>query len=275
MSFKRILLLMRTEWATKKKLFLAILTGACLLTIFLCLSGKSSFDTSLFSQQPFSNQLNYKFHFTWFPTFLYATGVILTSLMWYDYKKGQSRNFHLTIPALQLEKWFAKVTTYSFIIPLVLLLVYQVLAVVLNQYRANEGILLVPLSLTDPYLWVIVKNYIIWHAIMIIGAAYVQQFTLFKVGLIIIPIIFLGRFFTEISAIFFLENKYAALQPGFPGPINAGRLQSILYNGGLQCSDCRYVEEVLSSPNLPLSVSLGLLFIAYFISFQTVKKIES
>ena len=257
-------------------LFISILTLS-FLDYFFQLNLLNIFNNPLAPNGSFGNDIRYKYHFDWFPGFLYLLGLSITSLAFHEYRKGISRNYHLTIPANIEEKWTAKFILYAIIFTVSIILVYQLYASFINRMALNNGIILVKMGLADPYLWNLIKSYLVIHSIFFLGAAFLQRYTYLKIAAITVTMFYSTIWLVEFTLKLILNNA--------PEPEGSNRISnfsssenyaSILAEKGWQLTE---IEGSISSTIQHYNTSsyLGLLVILFCLglSFLRFKEMES
>ena len=181
-NFRRIYYLLRNEIWIKWRMYLGLFIISCLLSALVYIA--PSHDISQLSTSnpsPFYNPgqttfrangsvINYytgyyisdlKYHLLWFPQLLFGLGVAFTSLTFWEYRMGNTRSFHLGVPATLFEKFFAKVFLTFFIFPAFFLVCYRLYLNITHTLGPKYGVAYIDIGWLDPYIWKYIGYFII------------------------------------------------------------------------------------------------------------------
>lgn len=200
-NIRRILYLLRNEIWIKWKMYLGLFLVSCLLSVLVYIA--PSHDISqLSASRPstYSNTIqttftmngsvqtsfngyyisDLKYHLLWFPQLLFGLGIIFTSLTFWEYRIGNTRSFHLGLPATLFEKYFAKVFLTIIIFPLFFLICYHLYLNVTHSLGPKFGIEYIDIGWLDPYIWKYIGYFIILQTIFLLGAITYTKYSLVK-----------------------------------------------------------------------------------------------
>jgi len=278
-SISRIGKLLRIELEVKGKLISMLFIAAVALTIYI------TFDTGNPNTFPGANNdalafikpkgVLQKFHFNWFPTFLYGLGLAITSIMFYEYRGGKSRNFHLTIPASLSEKWWSKIIAYILIGNLVIILSYQLIGAIINRLALSKGLINCELGFFDPYLWTVIKGYLCIQALFVLGAVFSQRFSFIKTGVVLIALTTVCKWLTYTTSNSILEKSEGSI-PFFNTSGSYNSLYSVLSSKGLSFNGPESIISVFSHPSyLSWIIVIASMIAIYIISYIRFKELES
>lgn len=130
-----------------------------------------------------------KFHLYFFPFSLMLGGFVLTSLSFWEFSKKASRQFYLSLPASNLEKLVSKWLLTAVFFSLVWLGAYQLFEAFAQFYMSAQGFTMVPLAVTDLWVWRWIGLYIGLQSTFLLAAAAFSRFTLFKSLLVLLSVV--------------------------------------------------------------------------------------
>ncbi|MFT4567357.1 MAG: hypothetical protein ACI9FN_002323, partial [Saprospiraceae bacterium] len=121
-----------------------------------------------------------KYHLLWFPQLLFGLGIVFTSLTFWEYRMGNTRSFHLGVPATLFEKYFAKIFLTTIAFPLFFLLYYHLYLNITDSLGPKFGIEYVDIGWFDPYFWKYIGYFIILQVFFLVGAITYTKYSLIK-----------------------------------------------------------------------------------------------
>ncbi|MFT6807095.1 MAG: hypothetical protein ACJA01_000313 [Saprospiraceae bacterium] len=201
LNFRRIIYLLRNEIWIKWRMYLGLFIISCLLSglVYVAPSHDIS-QLSTSSPSSFSNSIqttitangsvitsyngyyisDLKYHLLWFPQLLFGLGIVFTSLTFWEYRMGNTRSFHLGVPATLFEKYFAKIFLTTIAFPLFFLLYYHLYLNITDSLGPKFGIEYVDIGWFDPYFWKYIGYFIILQVFFLVGAITYTKYSLIK-----------------------------------------------------------------------------------------------
>ena len=142
-SIHRIRLLLRQEWAEQGRFLLFVLLGLTLALVGVMLWGQNQ-SWAQITRSPSYNreELAFDQFFAYINSFfiwLIPTMTILPSLAFGAFRRKENARWYLSLPTTQAEKWLSKVLIYLLMVPLVLTLIYLLVANVHLAFLSTSG----------------------------------------------------------------------------------------------------------------------------------------
>lgn len=170
MNINRIAYLIRNEWTIKWKLYSMILVGATIYS-FINFNNQGNLSSWLsipdisttFSRgssltistlTPFFTAKSQLYHLDFMPPLFVTIGVVIISLVFWEYRQGSTSNFHISLPASQNEKWLAKFLFAIVLYPAVFFLAYQIYQSITHSMAlSSSGKHITTMGVFDSYRW--------------------------------------------------------------------------------------------------------------------------
>lgn len=205
---KRFGLLLRKEWRADHRTLLIIVA---LVITFLLLNAL------VYSDDP-DNGPQW-FNRIWYPVILYLGGFLFTSLSFHELVADAQRQFYLTLPASNLEKFASKWVVTAIFFPIAYTLLYQVVALgigVAAKYYSG-GYELEQLSLFGDFQRFHIRLFMVFQSVFLLGAVVFQRYSIVKTtfSLMIVGVgllVFLYLCLRLVCPEYF--NGFAMVEPG-------------------------------------------------------------
>lgn len=185
LNLSRMTKLMKRDWVLYKK---PVLYGLAALIIFLL--GSIILEVMVTGYQ----ELDIMFYFNLYQVFLLAGGLLLTSIVMWEFKSPESRIEYLAIPASNLEKtvsrWIYTLILYPLVLTLIFFLLYTITSTLHGAVRWNR-----PLGDFSEYM---TRAYLVGHSIVFVFAIWFNKYVLPKGALLSLLVILIGAFIAAI-----------------------------------------------------------------------------
>lgn len=155
------------------------------------------------------------FHYSLFPFSFIAIGLVLTSFSFREMNSPHERQFYLSLPATNLEKflvrWFEMVVLY----PLFYIVLYYIFSLIFNTLTARYfGSIYDAFQPFSINVYVFFRVFLIAHSIFFLGAIAFQKYNFFKTaffsfGLFILSVLIFVVLFRITFASFFGEGLFS------------------------------------------------------------------
>ncbi len=167
---KRFGLLLRKEWRDNHRTLLIIVA---LVIAFLLLNAL------VYSDDP-DNGPQW-FNRIWYPIILYFGGFLFTSVSFHELVADAQRQFYLTLPASNLEKFASKWVVTAIFFPIAYTLLYQLVALAIGVVvKAYSGYEFEQLALFGDFQRLHIQMYIVIQSAFLIGAVVFQRYSIVK-----------------------------------------------------------------------------------------------
>lgn len=178
------------------------------------------FTVSLLTSLVWAADQDPEFHQIFYPIILLGGGFLFTSVAFSELIEDKSRQFYLTLPASNLEKFLSKLLVSSIAYTTFVVVGYFLFSLLvdgLTNYYYNYQF--IPFAPFSGEYWLIFKLYLTLQSIFLLGAITFRKYAFFKTMLIgaTLPFVFGIISFLLLRLVFF---DYFGFSPDMEGSIN-------------------------------------------------------